>query len=220
MTIQEDLVEIERYYKVKILLAIESGSRAWGMASENSDFDIRFVYVRPKDEYLSLDTKPDVIERKFGENEYAGFDFFKFLKLLRNNNPSCIEWLFCPIVYKNEMKGYEELRTEVSDNFNPLALYQHYKSMCKENYLKYLKTGDKVTYKKYLYAMRGLLNAKWVEECKTIPSIAFRPTLVGLEIYKKVPKSIIAKVKDIIELKKKGKEEDIIQNEVRLDEYI
>ena len=49
--IMKKLDEIEKTEEVRILLAVESGSRAWGFASTDSDYDVRFIYFRPEDEY-------------------------------------------------------------------------------------------------------------------------------------------------------------------------
>ena len=90
--------------------------------------------------------------------------------------------------------------------------------MCKQNYLKYLKSGNEVTYKKYLYAMRGLINAKWVLHRKTIPPVDFYGTLNSSLNF--IPKGIISELKGIIKLKKEGKENEIIRNIVKIDNYI
>ena len=212
------LKRIEKENFIKILLAVESGSMAWGIQSKDSDYDIRFVFKRKKDEYLSLDKKPDVLEPKNGNEDYVGFDIFKFLQLLRNSNPSVIEWLFSPIVYSNNFLLYNALTNEIKTNFNPLALFYHYKSMCKQNYVKYLKSGNEVTYKKYLYAMRGLVNAEWVLNNEELPYVDFNRTLNSS--LKFIPKNIAAELKNMITLKMEGKEKDIIKNIVKIDNYI
>ncbi len=103
-------------------------------------------------------------------------------------------------------------------SFSTKALYFHYKSMCKNNYLKYLKSGADVTYKKYLYAMRGLLNARWVAQKGTLPPIGFMETLAGLDGI--IPEHILARLRTIITLKARGKEKEILQNIGPFDAYI
>ena len=233
--ILKELKQIEKENKVRIIFAVESGSRAWGISSKDSDNDVRFVFVRTKDEYLALDKKPDVIDidKHLPERDYVGFDIYKFLQYLRNSNPSVIEWLFSPIVYINEFQKFDEMQKEISNNFNPKALFYHYKSMSKSNYVKYLQSGNLVTYKKYLYAMRGLLNAMWVLKHNTIPPIIFPDTINEInpitkkgdflnisEVKEIVPNWVLKKVSDIIYLKKQGKEKDIIENIVHIDQYI
>ena len=214
----EHLKRIEEEKKIKILFAVESGSRAWGMASEDSDYDIRFVYYYPANRYIEIDSVPDVIDFTDKDNnlDFVGFDLLKFSRLLWSSNPAAIEWLRSNIVYYGEQP--KELIEFSENHFKPFSLYHHYKSMCKQNYLKYLKSGDMVTYKKYLYAMRGLMNAKWVEDFQKIPPIKFPEVINGF--WETVPQDIILKLTDIVRLKRCGKEKDIIQNISRIDNYI
>ena len=219
--------DVEENNDVKILFAIENGSRAWRMESEDSDYDVRFVFARSTEHYISLKKKRDVIEAFYDEEgkkcnaseafiDMVGFDLFKYLKLLAKSNPTTIEWLMTDIVYYGDQN--KVFKSFAENKFNPKALFYHYKSMCKNNYLKYLKSGDKVTYKKYLYAYRGLVNAKWVLYKDSIPPMKFPETLkksVGI-----IPEKILSKLKDIIKLKKKGKEEDIIDNIPEMDRFI
>ncbi len=98
--IKIQLKKIEREHKVKILYAIESGSRVWGFASQDSDFDVRFIYVHHKDWYLSIESKRDVIEMPLeGDLDINGWDLTKALGLFRKSNPPLYEWLQSPIVY-------------------------------------------------------------------------------------------------------------------------
>lgn len=231
----EELKEIERDNKIRVIYAVEAGSKAWGIESKDSDYDVRFIFVRPKDDYLALDKKPDVIDinKHLPVRDYVGFDIYKFLHMIRNSNPSIIEWLFSNIIYVDNWKDVSVVRDEVKNNFNPKALFHHYKSMCKQNYLKYLKSGNLVTYKKYLYAMRGLINAKWVQQHSTVPYVEFSKTINEInpvvkqahfpnvaEVKEIIPIWVLKKVCDIIYLKKEGKEGEIIQNIVHMDEYI
>ncbi|MBW3015768.1 nucleotidyltransferase domain-containing protein [Candidatus Woesearchaeota archaeon] len=218
---------LEKEKNIRILFAVENGSRAWRMESKDSDYDVRFVFVRPVEEYIQINRPGDVIEAAFDKNfnkhpiegsfiDLVGFDVFKFAKMLSSSNPTTIEWLTTDIIYYGKQnKVFKEFATK---NFNSISLYHHYKSMCRNNYLKYLKSGDLVTYKKYLYAFRGLINAKWVAHKKTIPPIIFRDALKEMKGI--LPDYILKKLNEIIKLKSKGKEKQIIQNIVKMDEYI
>ena len=98
-----DLDSIERDENVRVLLAVESGSRAWGFASVDSDFDVRFIYIREPQWYLSIDVedRPDTIERPLhDELDVSGWDVRKALRLFRKSNPPLLEWLQCPIIYQ------------------------------------------------------------------------------------------------------------------------
>ncbi len=173
---------IETENNIKILFAVENGSRAWRMDSKNSDFDVRFVFVRPLQEYIQINKPIEVIGLTFNKEgkpcppkgafiDISGFDLFKYVKMLSVSNPTTIEWLMSDIVYYG--KQNEIFKKFAIEHFNPKSLYLHYKSLCRNNYQKYLKTENKVTYKKYLYAYRGLVNANWVAHKQTVPPIIF-----------------------------------------------
>ncbi len=208
--------KLEKLHNVRMLFAVESGSRAWGMESKDSDFDVRFVFVRHMKEYLKLKKPEDVIQHKERDIDMVGFDIYKFCKLLLASNPAVIEWLISDIVYFG--KQPPELVRLARESFNAIALYHHYKSMCRKNYIKYLKSGHEVTYKKYLYAMRGLVNAKVVADRAEIPPIKFPKALElsrGL-----MPESVYKELKETIRLKKNMKEDRIVGNSVKIDAYI
>lgn len=99
--ITEKLNEIEEKENVKILHAVESGSRAWGFASPDSDYDVRFIYVRKKEDYLTLCEKSDVIEWQLDETlDINGWDLKKALQLFHKSNATLFEWSNSPIVYR------------------------------------------------------------------------------------------------------------------------
>jgi len=223
------LKDIEKEKKVKILFAVESGSRAWGMESDNSDYDVRFVFVRDIDNYISISPSPSVIMRSFDKEgdrtqpegcfiDCQGFDIIKFCKMLWQSNPTVIEWLLSKITYLGERS---EVFIDFAKNyFKTISLYYHYKSMCRQNYLKYLKSGNLITYKKYLYAMRGLINAKWIANYKKLPPIIFTETIEQLKGQNIVDENILTELENIINLKKSMKEKDIVKNYSRIDDYI
>src|SRR3989338_4734396 len=225
--IKKILQDIEKEKRVKILFSIESGSRVWRLSSQDSDYDVRFVFVRPLEEYIRIDPSDDVITAHFDKEgnrmgqegcciDVSGFDIFKYSRMLSASNPTAIEWLQSDIIYYGEKpKAWVEYATT---QFRPISLYFHYKSMCRQNYLKYLKSGNEVTYKKYLYAMRGLINAKWCVIKGAVPPIDFSEALRQLK--SRIPRHIAAKLQEIIRLKSKGREKDIVQNIVEIDSYI
>lgn len=147
-TILSKLKEIENKENVKILLAVESGSRAWGFASPDSDYDVRFIYVRPKEDYLRLEKTRDVIELPIeGELDINGWDLDKTLRLLRASNPTLFEWFSSPIVYR-ETAFAQDFRSIMQRYFSSKRGLSHYLSMASSNYREYLK-GDTVKAKKY-----------------------------------------------------------------------
>jgi len=225
--IQKICNQIEKEYNIEIIFCVESGSRVWGMASKDSDYDIRFVYTRPVEDYIQINLPKDVVLKHYDRDGYpcaaegcfidvCGFDIFKFMRMLSSSNPTVIEWLKSDIEYYGEKP--KKLIEFAENNFNPISLYHHYKSMCRQNYLKYLKSGNLVTYKKYLYAMRGLINAKYIAHCRIIPKINLVNTIKGLSIC--LPEYISKKVLEIIKLKKESREKEVVQNIVKIDNYI
>ena len=154
-TIKEKLIEIEKRENIKILHCVESGSRAWGFPSPDSDYDVRFIYVRAKEYYLRLNKTRDVIEWQLDETlDINGWDLQKMLRLLHGSNPTVFEWKNSPIVYKtsDEWKSVSDV---IDDYFNAKSGIYHYLSMAKTNYREYLK-GDMVRLKKYFYVLRPI----------------------------------------------------------------
>ena len=154
--IQEKLYEIEKRENCRILLAVESGSRAWGFASSNSDYDVRFIYVRSIESYLKLNRPRDVIELSTnGVVDINGWDLEKMLKLLHKSNPTVFEWLSSPIVYQTT-NFVETLKAAMQHYFSPKSALWHYLQMAEKNYRGYLR-GDMVKAKKYFYVLRPIL---------------------------------------------------------------
>ncbi len=171
-TILKKLNEIEKNENVRILLAVESGSRAWGFASPDSDYDVRFIYVRPKADYLRLEKTRDVIELPIeGELDINGWDLDKTLRLLRASNPTLFEWFSSPIVYR-ETAFALEFRSIMQQYFSSKRGLSHYLSMASSNYREYLK-GDTVRAKKYFYVLRPVLACKWILDKGSPPPMLF-----------------------------------------------
>lgn len=129
LLIQEKLREIERQENCRILLAVESGSRAWGFASPDSDYDVRFIYARPRESYLRLDRARDVIERPISDAlDINGWDVDKTLKLLHRSNPTVFEWFSSPIVYQTSPFA-EEFKSVMGRYFLRKSSLWHYVRM-------------------------------------------------------------------------------------------
>ncbi len=170
--ILEKLNEIEERENIKILHCVESGSRAWGFASPDSDYDVRFIYVRPKEYYLRLDTTRDVIEWQLDDTlDINGWDIQKALRLLYKSNPTLFEWNSSPIVYKTTDE-WQKIAAVINRYFVAKSGLYHYLSTAKSNYREYLKS-DMVRLKKYFYVLRPLLACKWILAEGTPPPMAF-----------------------------------------------
>ncbi|MFC5649271.1 nucleotidyltransferase domain-containing protein [Paenibacillus solisilvae] len=176
----EQLRQIEQEEQIKIIYACESGSRAWGFPSKDSDYDVRFIYVRQADWYLSIFEKRDVIERPIsGMLDINGWDIRKALNLFRKSNPPLLEWLQSPIVYMEPYRVTEEIRRLSPLTFSPRSCMYHYLHMAKGNYRMYLQ-GDQVKIKKYFYVLRPVLACQWIERSGTMPPIAFETLVEAL----------------------------------------
>lgn len=223
--IQRICHDLENAHNISILFAVENGSRAWRLQSADSDYDVRFVFVRPLREYVQIQKPEEVINIAFDKNlniskaegsfiDVSGFDIFKFVKLLSNSNPTTIEWLVTDIVYYG--KQNDAFKRFAQENFSINSLYHHYKSLSRNNYLKYIKSGKNVTYKRYLYTLRGLVNAQWVIKKQIVPPIIFIETVKGLDISDQITK----KIQEMIKLKSLGKEKERMERVSQLDQYI
>ena len=174
--IKEQLRRIEDAENIKILLAVESGSRAWGFASPDSDYDVRFVYIRSLEDYLRLDAIRDVIELPIDDVlDINGWDLQKTLRLLHKSNPTLFEWFSSPIVYK-KTEFSDKFRDLMMHYFSPKKTLYHYVSMAEGNYREYLK-GDLVKAKKYFYALRPVLACQWILDRGTPPPMLFSELL-------------------------------------------
>ncbi|MBQ6823535.1 MAG: nucleotidyltransferase domain-containing protein [Clostridia bacterium] len=211
--ILKKLHEIEEKEGVTVLHAVESGSRAWGFASPDSDYDVRFIYLRSPEYYLKLEPTRDVIEWQLDETlDVNGWDLQKMLRLLYKSNPTIFEWMNSPIVYKTT-PAWEEITATVRAYFQPKAALYHYLSTAKRTYLTQLK-GEAVKYKKYFYILRPLLAARWVQEKKESAPMLFADLLT-----QSLPQEVRAVVEELLAIKRQSGEAMIGPHIEVLDRY-
>lgn len=215
------LEKIEKTYNVKVLYACESGSRAWGFESKDSDFDVRFIYMHDIRHYLDIQGKRDVIELPInGILDINGWDLKKTLNLLKKSNPTLIEWLNSPIIYKKDDKILAKLRKLAKDFYKPKSCYYHYINMANSNYRQYLK-NDIANVKKYLYVLRPLLAVRWIERYKLAPPTEFEKLFIVIKENEK----LLEMIKNFVAQKRQGFESkfvprlqifnDFIENELK-----
>ena len=171
--VMENLRDIEVRHDVTVLFACESGSRGWGFASPDSDYDVRFIYVNRLPWYLTVTERRDVIEVPIsGDLDINGWDLRKALGLMRESNPTLLEWLRSPIVYREDAVAMPRFRALSEAVFSNARGWHHYSSMAKKNFREHLQ-ADEVRYKKYLYVLRPLLAARWIRTQPGVPPMRF-----------------------------------------------
>ena len=168
-----ELTNIERAENVRILYAVESGSRAWGFPSRDSDYDVRFLYVRPVDAYLTIAPPRDVIETPIADNlDINGWDMPKALTLFQKSNPSILEWLHSPIVYCEQFETAAWMRSLEPTYVTLRSSMYHYLNLAKGQFYRYMQ-GERVLVKKYFYVLRPILACGWLLEHGTFPPLDF-----------------------------------------------
>lgn len=157
------LTAVEEEEQVRILLAVESGSRAWGFPSPDSDYDCRFLFVRRRDDYLSPWQKRDVIEHPIeGELDVGGWELGKALKLLLKGNAVVVEWLTSPIVYRGNAALRETLLTLAGTFSSRTGVARYYLHLGEKQRRSYFAEGKPVRLKKLFYALRPAAALRWL----------------------------------------------------------
>lgn len=216
-TIQQKLKELEQEHNITILYSCESGSRAWGFASPDSDWDIRFVYCYPKNYYLSIDNHEETLNFDIDENDLdlAGWELRKFLRLFRSSNATPYEWLQSPIHYLERFDFVQQLWQLSSTYFRPRATANHYLGLTKKSHKTGMQ-GDLINIKKYFYVLRPLLAALWIVQRAEAPPMEFAPLL---ELVREKPK-IYQAILELTERKKEAKESDYIEPVAIIEQFI
>ena len=213
-TIIRELKKIEKTENIKIIHAIESGSRAWGFPSPDSDYDVRFIYIRPKEFYLKLEKTRDVIEWQLDETlDINGWDIKKALTLIHSSNASLYEWINSPIVYSSTVET-ELLRPVMEEYFSIKSVASHYQAMAKKNYIENF-TGETVRLKKYFYVLRPILACRWILDKGTPPPMRFEELMDS-----QLPDYLKETVKSLLDLKMNSPEVKEIPRIDMLNEYL
>lgn len=176
--IQNLLNRIESDRGIRILYACESGSRAWGFASPDSDYDIRFLFAYPEKSYLQVVAPCDAIDLPLleGDLDAGGWDVRKALGLLGKSNGALVEWLHSPIVYRKTPGFLDRWRAAAREVFSPKHSVDHYRGLAKQMVHGKLN-ADAVRAKDYLYALRAILAAEWVLAGRGVPPVPFAELL-------------------------------------------
>ena len=212
--ILEKLKKIESKFDVTILYAAESGSRAWGFPSPDSDYDVRFIYVRPIEYYLSVKERADMLAVPISEElDILGWDLRKVLQLMNKSNTTPFEWLQSPIVYR-EVDGFQaDLWAICPQYFNSKSNVHHYLGIAKSS-LATMENEHDIKIKKLFYVLRPLLCAKWIIEKNEIAPMNIEPLLTLL------PSEILEKVENLLKIKENAKEGQLIKFDIELKTYL
>ena len=200
--IKKEILRLEHQHDIRILYAVESGSRAWGFASTDSDWDVRYIYIHRLDWYLKIDILKDSQDEILANDiDLAGWELKKALKLFRKSNPPLLEWLESPIVYSENYSTANKLRELKKTYFNPKSCLHHYFNMANRNFKHYLEK-DKVRTKKYLYVLRPILACEWIKNNNSMAPMEF-DTLVETQVQDKLVKK---EIEQLLIRKKSGEE--------------
>lgn len=202
VSIQAALDRIESEESVRVLYAVESGSRAWGFASTDSDWDVRFLYLRRPEWYLSVQRRRDVLEYPLSPDalDVSGWDLRKALLLYASSNPPLFEWLGSPIVYREASSAAERLRHLAPRYFSRRSCMHHYLHMTEGTWRDGLR-GDTVRHKKYFYALRPVLACRWIETHETMP-----PTEFARLVHASLPSHLAPSLDELLLRKRSGEE--------------
>ncbi len=196
------LAAMEHEHGIRVLFACESGSRAWGFASADSDYDVRFVYARPRDWYLTIEAGRDVIEEPItGDMDVAGWDLRKALGLLRGGNATLVEWFDSPVVYA-EAPGFRDAFARLAaEVYRPERSFHHYHALSNK-FLAVFHAKGEVTLKKLLYSTRTALSAEWALTRTELPPMR----LADLADAVVTDAAVRAAIETVVEAKRVGAE--------------
>lgn len=212
--IKQLLCEIEEKKKIKILYACETGSRAWGFPSPDSDYDVRFLYVHERDWYLNLGIKKDTIEYMVDETwDITGWDFRKSLLLLKKSNVPLIERFQSPIVYLGNDNFIADFKSLIENYYSPVAVFYHHYSLAKK-FWEDLKDKDEVKLKSYFYLIRSLLSCNWIINYNAVLPMHIEGLMV------KIDEDIKDRLRELIQFKSTVGEKYLHPKEVYLNNWI
>ncbi len=202
--IMRQLAAIQAEENVRILFAIESGSRAWGFPSPDSDYDVRFVYVHDEDWYLSIEQGRDVIEKPLIDDwDVNGWDLKKAIGLLLKPNPVLLEWMSSPVHYLWDEAAVSALQDFADKNITPSSCIAHYYHLGKGTWERNIDGQDQINLKKYFYVLRPALALRWVRmNPDRLPPMNFQKLVDGTDISDETQ----IEIADLLEKKSKASE--------------
>ena len=205
-SILKKLHEAEETHQVKILLAVESGSRGWGFAATNADYDCRFIYVHKKDWYLSVFPQKEFIEYDVDEVfDIKGYDISRALKYIMKPQAAIYEWISSNECYIRNESAHKKLQELTLEFFNPISISYHYLSLAKKMFLE-IDQVEQAKIKKYFYILRPIANLNFIWEYRKMPYMEYNRTLAEIPMKPEV----MAAIEEITVQKMTSKEHDLI----------
>lgn len=200
------LYKFQTEERAHVLFAIESGSRAWGFESKDSDYDVRFVYVRDISEYLSVVHEPARklvrnIEHENGLIDLVGWDIRKYLNLMLTSNMQCYEWPQSPIRYLWNQRWLGEIDEALKNYFVPTNQYKHHINLAGGHFKRYIHGREMVRLKKYFYVLRSCLASMYLDNLAVLPPLNFEELLDESE---EVPANVREEIRHMLSLKRSG----------------
>ncbi len=211
--IQQQLKLLEQERKIEILLACETGSRAWGFPSPDSDYDVRIIYRHEQDWYITLKNKKDSLEIMDGDLDITGWELKKALLLLYKSNASLMERLQSPIIYQKNDSFVEQANRLAKDCFSPIACMHHYLSMSKK-FTELVTTQSDSRLKDYFYALRTTLCGHWIATKNEIPPIEFN------KMFDLLPDGVYERISELLQLKSTQPESFTIPSDSLLNNWL
>lgn len=210
------LHKVEFEHSLSVIYGLESGSRAWGFESQNSDYDVRFLYIRPVDWYLCIEKRSDVLELGTSSDiDLSGWDLRKSLLFLRQSHPVLLEWLRSPVVYIEQSGIVPRMREIGEEFFAPRASVHHYIGWAERILHRYFQHSD-LAAKRYFYVMRPILCCRWIQTIGRQPPLRMQELITAIEM----PAEAKLAIGNLIERKRAGYELDSVGRIPILDQYI
>lgn len=220
--IQQQVHDLEKKYAVRIVLAIESGSRAWGFSSKNSDYDVRFIYVRPLCDYLSVQQYRDVVEIDITHNDilgvpfdFNGWDIRKALYLALKSNAVLAEWLQSPITYCSDESVVSDLLAFIRETADLATIKNHYYKLASNIWVQINENANLVKLKHYCYVLRPVLALRWISRNAVIPPMDMYSLTMKVD-----DAALLKEINNLIAIKATAIESDLIHRNPTVDAFI
>jgi predicted nucleotidyltransferase len=215
--IKAELDSIEQQHGVRILVAVESGSRAWRFPSRDSDYDVRFIYQQPVESYLAVLPRRDVIERPIDATmDVNGWDLRKAMQLMVRSNAILLEWLCSPVRYRSVPEVTGPLAALARETADLTALSYHYDRQARRSFEEILSSTEGVRLKTYFYALRSAMALLWIRLEHEPPPMDLPTLMAGLSLCDEMRRT----VGDLLMKKASGEERDLTVRIVMLDAFI